>query len=124
VVLSVNRYYQLNGHAEYDPRVGRAVQYLAENLSSPLSLNEVATHSSLSRAHLAYLFKKQVGIGPVAFQNQQRIMRARQMLRMSFLSIKQIAIELGFTNPKYFSACFRKVTGVNPRQYRRERTSD
>lgn len=123
VILLASRHYQLSGHSEYDPRVGRAIQYLAENLSSPLSLNEVATHSNLSRAHLACLFKKQVGIGPIAFQNQQRITRAAQMLRMSFLSIKQIAMELGFENPKYFSACFRKVTGVSPRQYRRNRTS-
>lgn len=122
VILLATRYYQLSGHSEYDPRVGRAIQYLAENLSFPLSLNEVATRSNLSRAHLAYLFKKQVGIGPIAFQNQQRIMRARQMLQMSFLSIKQIAIELGFKNPKYFSTCFRKVTGGNPQQYRRTQT--
>jgi len=119
VLLLVNRHYQLSGHSEYDPRVGRAIQYLAENLSSPLSLKEVAVHCNLSRARLACLFKKQAGIGPIAFQNQQRIMRAKQMLRMSFLSVKQIAIELGFKNPKYFSACFRKVTGVGPRQYRR-----
>ncbi|MFH1476264.1 MAG: helix-turn-helix domain-containing protein [Verrucomicrobiota bacterium] len=123
VILSANRYYQLSGHSEYNPRVGKAMQYLAENLSAPLSLNKVAVHSNLSRAHLAYLFKKQVGIGPIAFQNQQRITRARQMLGMSFLSIKQIALELGFKTPNYFSACFRKVTGVNPRQYRRKRTS-
>jgi transcriptional regulator GlxA family with amidase domain len=123
VILSANRYYQLSGHSESDPRVGRAIQYISENLSSPLSLNEVASHSNLSRAQLAYLFKKQVGIGPITFQNQQQITRARQMLSMSFLSIKQIAIELGFKNPKYFSACFRKVTGVNPRQYRRNRIS-
>jgi AraC family transcriptional regulator of arabinose operon len=122
VILLATRYYQLSGHSEYDPRIGRAVQYLSENLSSPLSLNEVAAHSSLSRAHLAYLFKKQIGIGPIAFQNQQRIVRAKQMLRMSFLSVKQIAIELGFKNPKYFSTCFRRMTDINPRQYRRERT--
>jgi len=124
VILSANRYYQLGSHSKYDPRVGRAIQYISENLSVPLSLNAVAIHSNLSRAHLACLFKKQVGIGPIAFQNQQRITRARQMLSMSFLSIKQIAIELGFKTPNYFSACFRKVTGVNPRQYRRKRTSD
>ena len=123
VILSVNRYYQHSRNSKYDPRVSKAVQYLAENLSSPLSLNDVAVHSNLSRAHFACLFKKQIGIGPIAFQNQQRIMRAKQMLRMSFLSIKQIAIELGFKNPKYFSACFRKVTGVSPRQYRRNRIS-
>lgn len=123
VILSANRYYQLGGHSEYDPRVGRAIQYISENLSSPLSLNAVATHSNLSRAHLAWLFKKQVGIGPIAFQNQQRIARARQMLNMSFLSIKQIAIELGFKTPNYFSTCFRKVMGVVPRKYRRKMTS-
>lgn len=123
VLLLVNRYYQRRSHSEYDPRVNSAIRYLAENLSTPLNLNEVAAHCNVSRAHLAYLFKKQVGIGPIAFQNQQRITRAGQMLRMSFLSIKQIAIELGFKNPKYFSTCFRKITGVNPRQYRRKRTS-
>ena len=123
VILATNRYYQLSGHSKYDPRVGRAIRYLSDNLSSPLSLDDVAAHSNLSRAHLACLFRKQTGIGPIAFQNQQRITKATQMLRMSFLPIKQIAIELGFMNQEYFSTCFRKVTGVSPRQYRRNRTS-
>jgi AraC family transcriptional regulator, arabinose operon regulatory protein len=119
VLLSVNRYFQCAGHSENDPRVGKAIRYLAENLSTPLSLQEVAAHSNLSRARLAYLFKKQVGLGPIAFQQQQRIARAKQMLQLPILSVKQIAAELGFKSPKYFSSCFRKMAGVSPRQYRR-----
>jgi AraC family transcriptional regulator, arabinose operon regulatory protein len=118
VFLLANHYFQFTSHPEYDPRIAKSIRYLANNISAPLSLKEIATHSNLSRAHFAYLFKKQVGVGPLAFQQQQRIVQAKQMLRMSFLSIKQIAFELGFQNPKYFSSCFRKATGTSPRQYR------
>ncbi|MDD2710947.1 MAG: helix-turn-helix transcriptional regulator [Verrucomicrobiae bacterium] len=79
----------------------------------------MAVHSGLSRSQLAHLFKQQVGIGPIEFQNEQRIVLAGQMLRMSFLSVKQIASELGYKNPKYFSTCFRRMTGVSPKQYRK-----
>lgn len=118
VILLVNRYYRQCGVATYDSRVGKAVQYLTENLAVHMGLKEVAAYCGLSRAQLAFLFKEQVGIGPIAFQNEQRIARAKQMLRMSFLSVKQIALELGFKNPKYFSSCFRRISGIGPRQYR------
>ena len=118
VILQANRYYQQTHHSRYDPRIDKAIRYLTENLHSPLNLEKVAAHSNLSRAHFACLFKKQVSVGPMAFQNQQRILQARQMLRMSLLSIKQIALELGFNNPKYFSTFFHRITGVTPQLYR------
>jgi AraC family transcriptional regulator, arabinose operon regulatory protein len=120
VLLLTNRYYRQSGISQSDPRVDKAIQYLTGNLAVHMGLNEVAAFCGLSRTQLAYLFKHQVGIGPIAFQNEQRITQSKQMLGMSFLSVKQIAFELGFKNPKYFSTCFRRITGVNPRQYRRK----
>jgi len=119
VILTANRHYQLGGHSEYDPRIGRAIQYLVKNLSTPLHVGDVAAYSHLSRSRFAHVFKQQTGLGPIAFQNQQRIVRAKQMLRMSFLPVKEIALELGFKYSKYFSTYFRKTTGFSPRQYRR-----
>jgi AraC-like DNA-binding protein len=84
-------------------------------------LKEAAAATNMSRAHLAYLFKKQVGLSPIAFQKQVRITRTKQMLSMPLLPIKEIAVVLGFKNPDHFSSCFRKVVGVSPRQYRMNR---
>jgi AraC family transcriptional regulator of arabinose operon len=123
VLLLANQYYRQSGSSKYDPRVGKAIDYLTENLSVHVGVNDVASYSGLSRTQLAYLFKQQVGMGPIAFQNEQRITQSKQMLRMSFLSVKQIAFELGFKNPKYFSTCFRRITGVTPRQYRGKQIS-
>lgn len=121
VLLLVNRYCRHHGAPAYDPRVDKAVRYLSDNLAVHAGLNEVAAYCGLSRARMASLFKRQVGVGPIAFQNEQRIDRARQMLRMSFMSVKEIALDLGFKNPKYFSTCFRRINGASPGRYRKQK---
>jgi AraC-like DNA-binding protein len=50
----------------------------------------------------------------------QRINRARQLLELTAMSIKEIAAEVGYENPFYFSLRFKKQTGTSPRDYRQK----
>lgn len=74
--------------------------------------------SGISRTHFFRTFKRQTGQSPYRYHLQFTIRRAGEMLRNSRLSVKQIAIALGFRNPYHFSKLFKKKTGMPPRDYR------
>jgi AraC family transcriptional regulator of arabinose operon len=101
-----------------DRRVDAALELLAGDLAADLPLRRLAARVGLSRTQLAHLFRRQVGMGPMAWRAQQRLAQAQQLLRAPFLSVKQVAAMTGFRDAKYFSTAFRRHTGVSPQAFR------
>lgn len=110
------------GAGRRDPRLEAAVEFLCSGLARRVTVEDVARAARLSASRLAHLFKQQMGMSPLQYLDIQRLNRARQLLEYSPLSIKQIAFEVGFASPFYFSLRFKRLTGRNPRAYRDERT--
>lgn len=107
--------------AEDDP--GRAHLLAAEALmkdriTQPLDVTAIARAAGLSRSQLTRTYVKYLGIGPAERLRQLRIEKAREMLRGSTLSIKQIAHVCGFTCPNHFCRVFQQVTGGTPTSFR------
>lgn len=72
----------------------------------------------VSRTHFFRLFKEQTGQSPYKYHLQLTIRRAAEMLRDSRMSVKHIALSLGFRNPYHFSKLFKRKTGSSPSDYR------
>jgi AraC family transcriptional regulator of arabinose operon len=101
-----------------DPRIRKAVDYISEDPSRPIALGRLAARSALSRSRFSYLFRSQMGKTPQQLQEEQRINMARQLLSLTSRSVGQIAQDLGFSSPYYFSLRFKRATGKSPRAYR------
>ena len=67
---------------------------------------------------LAVYLKKETGHSFVSYLTLVRISRSIRLLRQNEQSIEQIAMEIGFNTPNYFSATFKKEIGLSPSQYR------
>ena len=106
-----------------DPRVRKAMDYLAANVRQPVRLEALARHCGLSVSRLAHLFKDESGVSPQHFFEQQRMRQATQMLRMTGFGIAEIAAEVGYDDPFYFTNRFRRHTGKSPTQYRQRANS-
>jgi len=106
-------------HLRMDPRVKRAMDHLAASCEEPFSPERTARVSGLSESRLRHLFRAQAGLAPREFQELQRLRKARDLLRLSSLTIGEISRSLGFENPFYFSLRFKKHTGESPRAFRR-----
>jgi AraC-like DNA-binding protein len=65
-------------------------------------------------------FKEWSGTSPVKYRNGIRISAACSLLKNSNLSVYEIAVEVGFEDPYYFSRIFKKIVGLSPRQVRYE----
>ena len=83
------------------------------------NIKESAVKSGFSYSYLKSCFKKDVGETPLEFLTNIRINHAKKLLLQTpFYSISEVAYLCGFNDPLYFSRCFRKHTGVSPREYK------
>lgn len=108
--------------SQMDPRVRKAIDFLTGHLTEPFSEKQLARSAGLSASRLRNLFRKQTDNSPRQFQEEQRLRRAQNLLALSRQTIGEIALELGFASPFYFTLRFKKQTGESPRAYRRRVT--
>ncbi len=95
---------------------------MRQTVSAPLSLNEYARGAGLSVSQFSHLFKRHYGTSPMAYFTELRIQRAKELLDITHLSIKEVSWKLGFEDPLYFSRLFKKVSGISPTAYRVEQS--
>ncbi|MFP4352123.1 MAG: helix-turn-helix domain-containing protein, partial [Puniceicoccaceae bacterium] len=103
-----------------DPRVRRALFFISEHLTDRLANADIARAAGSSPQHLCALFRDQVGKTPLQYQEELRLVQAMRLLRSTLLSIQQVATQVGFADPFYFSNRFRRRAGCSPREYRRQ----
>ena len=84
-----------------------------------MTLDEIASQLNISQYHFCDLFKQSMGIAPYKYVLQQRVERAKQLLKKEpEKAIVEIALECGFANQTHFHKHFRKHTGMTPKTYR------
>jgi len=101
--------------------VDLAIDYMHKHLDQLLSLQNMAAAVNLSQSHFSYLFKNGTGYSPVEYFNHLKVQQACQYLLFTTLRIKEIAMQLGISDPYYFTRMFTKVMGVSPNQYREKK---
>ncbi|MBD5780025.1 helix-turn-helix domain-containing protein [Pelagicoccus sp. NFK12] len=99
-------------------RIETAMNSMRDDLSNPRSLETYAKLAGYSVTQFSQRFRQHTGTSPMNYLNELRIQRAGELLKSSDRAIKDIAHELGFEDPLYFSRCFRKCVGLSPRAYR------
>ena len=107
---------QVGPRAESVVRQARTI--LEEHAQKLVRMDEVAAGFSMSEKHFRRLFKQQTGLSPYQYHLQVKIYRAKEMLRGTTLTIKEIAGELCFETPFHFSNLFKQRTGMSPSQWR------
>ena len=96
----------------------KAVQYIAQNFSSPIALEDVANHVHLNPAYFSTVFKQSTGSSFKEYLNMVRIEESKRLLTNTNYSVIDIAVATGFEDQSYFSKVFKKYTGLTPKQYR------
>ncbi len=112
-----------NPYAEqihFDARVRQALDYICLNLHQEITLASLADVTGLSASRLSHLFQEQLGMSALAFLELRRLNRAKQLLELTSRAVHEIAQEVGFANPFYFSLRFKRQTGLSPRAYRQQ----
>lgn len=110
-----------NGHKEQkiDDAIFRSMEYIDNHIFDSLDLEEVADISCLSLSYFKHRFKQETGIPPSEYIMRKKIEAAEALLRENKVSVRNIAYDLGFSSPGYFSMVYKKYKGYSPGNIRK-----
>jgi transcriptional regulator GlxA family with amidase domain len=94
---------------------------MEDNIERPLSLDEIAAATGLSRRQIERLFKRHLNCVPKRYYLQMRLRRARELLLQTSMPIIDITTACGFQSPPHFSRCYRAQFGCPPSAERMSR---
>ncbi|QEM11713.1 AraC family transcriptional regulator [Mucilaginibacter rubeus] len=100
--------------------IQQAIDIMKSNLHLKLSLEEIAVKVNLSTSYFATFFKKRQGISPIDYFINMKMQRACELLRDQNNKVREVASDIGYEDPYYFSRIFKNVVGLSPAQYRKD----
>lgn len=105
--------------SSYNLLVEDAKTYINEHYQDhDMSITKVCKQLHISTGYFSNIFKKETKMTFVNYLMNVRMEAAQSMLRLTDLKAFEIADQVGFTDPNYFSFCFRKRFGISPKEYR------
>ena len=117
--MQPDHYHQEQSHSA--ALIAKARSYIDANYADPdISLSMVAAQVLLSPTYFSVVFGREVGETFIEYLTNVRIRRAMELLSTTSLTSSEIAYQIGYHNPRYFYAVFRKVAGLPPNEFRRQ----
>ncbi len=101
----------------YDTICDKATEYICENYRKNFSGDEIAKYCNVSISYLRSKFLKETGYTINGYRDLLRTKHAKEMLISRCFSVSEIASELGYCDVFHFSKTFKKITGISPASY-------
>ncbi len=113
-MYSLERNIELGKNQQQVDMINRARLRIRQALESDLTIQRVAEEMGVSYSNFRKLFKEFTGLSPATYQQELRLLRAKELLSTTDLTVKEIAYRLNFESPDYFSAKFKAKMGCKP----------
>lgn len=103
----------LNNSVERE-KILKAQDIILENLTTPLTIRELARHCGMNECYLKKGFKAMFGKTIYEFREFERIKKSQELILSKKMNINEVAMEMGYASHAYFSTSFKKITGIKP----------
>jgi AraC-like DNA-binding protein len=113
-MYSLERNIELGKNQQQVDMINRARLRIRQALESDLTIQRVAEEMGVSYSNFRKLFKEFTGLSPATYQQELRLLRAKELLSTTDLTVKEIAYRLNFESPDYFSPKFNAKMGCKP----------
>lgn len=100
--------------------IEKSIRYIHEHYMESCDLKEVADHVYLSANYFSSMFRKETGESFINYVMKVRIDKAKMLISNTDLKVFEIAQRVGYDDPNYFTTVFKQLTGMSPRQYRKD----
>lgn len=100
-------------------KLTQVLEYIQTHLDQDIKTADLAALVGMSQYYFCRLFKRSMGVAPYQYVLQQRVERAKQLLKQNEQSIAEIALMCGFKNQSHLTTFFRKSTGITPKTFRK-----
>jgi transcriptional regulator GlxA family with amidase domain len=101
-----------------DDAIAGTQQWMLANLGDPITVDHMAAHAAMSKRTFHRRFTDAAGTTPLAWLDQQRVHRAKELLETTNLPIDDVGARSGLGSPANFRAHFRRATSISPFRHR------
>jgi len=101
-----------------DWRVKRVINLMEQGLDQPLSVADLAKAVNLSPGRLRHIFKSETNVALRHYLRALRMEHAKRLLQTTFLTVKQVMIEVGVRDESHFVRDFESTYGISPGRFR------
>ena len=102
-----------------DELCGKIIDYMNRNLYESLCIDTICETFSFSRSYVYKHFLAVCGCSPKEYFNRLRLKEAKRLIRETDMNFYEISDILNYSNPHYFSTCFKALTGMTPTEYKK-----
>lgn len=96
-----------------------ALEFIHQNFTENLAVMDICRFCHCSESYINHIFKKNMKVNVRAYINKMRVEQAKEYLLNTNLSIADIAIKVGYSDPNYFSLVFSKMYSISPTEYKK-----
>ena len=98
--------------------VEKAKSFIKAQYHRDISLDDVSKEVDISPYYFSKLFKEEAGENFIEYLTNIRLKKAKELLDTTEMSMKEIGIQIGYSDPNYFSRIFKKNFGITPTEYK------
>ena len=98
------------------PTIDKAINFINENLTKPLSLELIADALYLNKYYLAHLFKQETNVSPHRYIIKKRLILSKQLIEKDF-PVSEVYLKCGFSDYSHFFRAFKQEFDLTPKQY-------
>lgn len=103
-------------------KIAESKDYIDANFNdTSLSVDFLAEKAVMSNVYFRSLFKAQYHLSPSQYIISVRLKNAKSLMKYSFLTLEECALQSGFSSLQYFCRVFKKYTGMTPSEYRNQK---
>ena len=110
-----------NDIRQYKNKFTEIINYIEKNYNLDFKLNDLAHMANMSPTYFSHMFKMVKGNTLIEFINHTRINKAMDFLTKSTSNITEVSLLVGFNNLSHFNKIFKRITGVNPSNYKKSK---
>ena len=100
--------------------IQKTIEYMQAHLEHLVTISELSLAAGCSSSLLSSVFKNSTGYSPINYFNHLKIQKACQYFYSTNALVKEVAAQLGYDDPYYFSRLFTLLMGISPSQYRKK----
>jgi len=122
---SQSPFIMFNGQKKHeDSPIRNAQEFIENNITEKISVEELATRFAIGRRHFERRFKKATNNTPVEYIQRVKIEAAKKMLESGNKNVSEVMYEVGYADIKAFRSVFKKITGLSPIEYKNKYHKD
>lgn len=106
------------------PEIYSCIQYINNHINTNIAISDVANYIHRSRTFTIERFKKELGFNIGEYITHAKIQEAKSLLRYTDKTLSEISSYLYFSSQSYFQNVFKRITGMTPTEYRKQKTNE